>query len=369
MLPASRLLSVLALVALTTMSSTKSVAASNHDTLQYVEQAMADYLALQANGSTTTSAPTEAATSTPIQTFDGPNCHFSAENATLLTVDCKTDHLRFIGLGDWGETSDTAGVLAVRDGVWAAAATGDYEYILALGDNYYENGVANVTDSQWHTSWYDRFEIGTKLTLPWLAILGNHDWYGNATAQIDYGLSGEDGSQFWMMPSKFFNIVNTVSSGDVLKMVVADTMTLNSTEDFAWLEQEYTDYSAAMTLAIGHHHLYSEGGAGDNTNAPMVKLREMIDGNDRVKAYIAGHEHDMQYLRANGTDYFQQGGGGRTISIEDHPGTEAEVVFYKAEYGFATYDIDLANHTMDITYFVYSLDGEFVDELTFHRFY
>jgi tartrate-resistant acid phosphatase type 5 len=327
--------------------------------------------ALTPSASTPSPSPSPSPSSTPSQTFQTSRCVLSETSEKRMDIDCSSDRLRFIGLGDWGETTNTTGVLAVRDGLWKAAATGDYDFILAVGDNFYNNGVANTSDSTWDSLWFYRYGIGAEMSLPWVALLGNHDWYGSGQAQIDYGHAQERGSKFWMMPSKDFNIFYRNAAGEALKMVVVDTMTLNGT-GLAWAKQEYAneDGEASLVLAVGHHHIYSQGGAGDNSSTAMVELNEVIQSEPQVRAYIAGHEHDMQYLRANGTDYFQIGGGGRTVDeTQVSPGTRAEVVFYEKRYGFAMFDVDLAARVVAVTYNVYNTSGVLVDEITFTRQY
>lgn len=388
-----RVLTAFAALATTalTLEAVDSVANGSMTTLEEIEEAFAAFLSSSSPSPTptltsavppSTPTPTPTVTSaasvsastpspTPSQTFQTSRCLLSETNEKRLDIDCSSDRLRFIGLGDWGETTNTTGVLAVRDGLWKAAATGDYDFVLAVGDNFYNNGVTNTSDLTWDLLWFYRYGIGAELSLPWVALLGNHDWYGSGQAQIDYGHANEAGSKFWMMPSEDFNIFYHNAAREVLKIVVVDTMTLNDT-GLAWAKQEYAnkDGEASLVLAVGHHHIFSQGGAGDNSSAAMVELNEVIQSEPQVRAYIAGHEHDMQYLRANGTDYFQIGGGGRTVDeTQVSPGTRAEAVFYEKRYGFAMFDVDLTSRVVAVTYNVYNTSGAQVDEITFTRHY
>lgn len=174
-----------------------------------------------------------------------------------------------------------------------------------------------------------------------------------------------------MMPSKEYTIHYKDAVGEVLKMVVVDTNYLNET-GLAWAASEYAnaDGEAALVLAVGDHHIYSAGGAGDNSTAAMVALNEVIQSSP-ARAYLAGHEHDMQYLHSGGVDYFQLVGGGRTVdSAAVAPGTSAdEVVFYARRYGFALFDVDLSRRVMAVTYHVFNSSGARVDEVRFSRKY
>lgn len=297
-------------------------------------------------------------------------CDVTIKSDKLIDVSCaKSDRIKFIGLGDWGETSETTGVLAVRDGLVKQAQTGEYAFILAVGDNFYNNGVASVNDSQWRTTWYERWGVGSNITLPWIALLGNHD-YGNASAQIAYFNSSQPEHEYWLMPSQNYSVDATIASGEKFKLVITDTQYIGADADYEWLAEEFADDSASLVYSVGHHNIYSAAAAGDNSSSWMVRLRDVIEDTTSVKAYICGHEHDMQYLRANSTDYFMIGGGGRSLSEgQTYPGTAAETVYFSNSYGFALYDVDPVNKVVDITYHVYNSSGVRTDVITFTRYY
>ena len=64
-------------------------------------------------------------------------------------------------------------------------------FLIALGDNFYNNGVASVTDSLWSSVYTNVYNYDS-LQIPWYAIFGNHDYgsnkgAGSTQAQIDFG--------------------------------------------------------------------------------------------------------------------------------------------------------------------------------------
>lgn len=89
----------------------------------------------------------------------------------------------------------------------AANSTPAPSFVLALGDNFYVNGVANAYDVLWNYLWTDVYLRYPSLCIPWYAVLGNHDYgggesYSNAQVQrsqlqIDKGL--------WNMPAKNYS--------------------------------------------------------------------------------------------------------------------------------------------------------------------
>jgi acid phosphatase len=90
----------------------------------------------------------------------------------------------FIAIGDWGregkygqqETADQMGIFAEKDGT---------DFVLTLGDNIYDAGVTSVSDPKWQTC-FENIYTAKSLQIPWYVTLGNHDYYGNIQAQIDY---------------------------------------------------------------------------------------------------------------------------------------------------------------------------------------
>ncbi|DAZ92701.1 TPA: hypothetical protein N0F65_008294 [Lagenidium giganteum] len=297
-------------------------------------------------------------------------CKLSQQNPQLLNLDCQSDHIRFIGMGDWGETYEHGGVIAVRDGVLADAKTGSIDFILALGDNFYDKGVQTIDDKLWTTTWYDRFRIGTELTLPWISLLGNHDHYGNADAEVEFSKATKPGSEYWIMPEKFYSVDAKGTTGKKIKLMLTDTMIIDPASHFDWINKEVDDPDAAYVLALGHHHIYSAGGRGDNKkDAKMQAFRELLESKSQVKAYFCGHEHDMQYLRSAQTDYFMMGGSGRTMDNDPAKGTSAEVVYYQKNYGYAVFDLDLATSVMTVTYNVFNKDGKKIDQQVWQRNY
>lgn len=65
-----------------------------------------------------------------------------------------------------------------------------------------DDGVANTTDPQWQ-SIYSSVYTHPALSIPWYAILGNHDYHKNPQAQIDYYLEHQDNR--WTMPAHFYS--------------------------------------------------------------------------------------------------------------------------------------------------------------------
>jgi tartrate-resistant acid phosphatase type 5 len=57
---------------------------------------------------------------------------------------------------------------------------------LALGDNFYFNGVKDIDDKRFVETYETVFTSEYLRNTSWFALMGNHDHYGNASAQIEY---------------------------------------------------------------------------------------------------------------------------------------------------------------------------------------
>lgn len=67
----------------------------------------------------------------------------------------------------------------------ATADAVDAKFTLALGDNFYFDGVTDVNDKRFQST-YEKVFQATSLDTPWYFIAGNHDHNGNVSAQIAY---------------------------------------------------------------------------------------------------------------------------------------------------------------------------------------
>jgi acid phosphatase len=72
------------------------------------------------------------------------------------------------------------------------------QFVVGLGDNFYSAGVDSIRDQKWKSVWED-VSKGKVGTMPWYVVMGNHDWYGNFRAQIEY-------SKVNSMPDYFYDL-------------------------------------------------------------------------------------------------------------------------------------------------------------------
>lgn len=224
--------------------------------------------------------------------------------------------VQFIAVGDWGSggkgqrlIAEAMAEKAKRDSVW---------FVLVLGDNFYQDGVASIQDEQWKTK-FEEMYWQPSLQIPFYAVLGNHDYRTNPQAQVDYtGLSSR-----WRMPARYYNFVRPIDSMYRIDFFCLDTYPLSdlSSEDVGqsrdtagvlrqlqWLEEDLAGSTALWKIVMGHHALYSNGEHGNNKG--LVTLLEPLFDRFDVDLYIAGHDHHQELLKpVRGVEYIVSGGG------------------------------------------------------------
>ena len=74
-----------------------------------------------------------------------------------ITRDDTADSFNFIFFGDWGWNSFNQSLTAYEMGVMAWVI--DAQFIVALGDNFYADGVTDTQDSLWEEVYHDIYTI------------------------------------------------------------------------------------------------------------------------------------------------------------------------------------------------------------------
>jgi acid phosphatase len=224
--------------------------------------------------------------------------------------------LSFLVVGDWGEHSD--GQVAVAEAMASVAAEIGSAFVISTGDNFYSSGVASVDDPQWTTTFEQAFSAQS-LQTPWYAVLGNHDYRGSISAELDYTVHSER----WRMPARYWQQDVPIGDG-VAAFFFLDTFPLThlptlrarvpvlgdaseAHAQLAWLERALSSSSARWKFAVGHHPIVSSGSHGDSP-ALVEHLRPLLSRYN-VAAYFNGHDHDLEYLRDGRLSYVCSGAG------------------------------------------------------------
>jgi len=246
----------------------------------------------------------------------------------------------FAVLGDWGR--DTPEQHHVAAAMGRAAAEAGSDFVLAIGDNFYSDGVTSTDDPLWQ-SVFEGVYTHPALQVPWYALLGNHDYRGNPQAQLDYSAR----SKRWRMPGRYYQVADaSLQRGDAELfaidtspfveryraddgMIGNNTRSQDTKQQLAWLDHALSQSRAKWKLVTGHHPIRS-GGSGHGDQPEIIAQVLPILNRHGVQAYIAGHDHDLQHIRRDGIDMIQCGGGMEARPVQPVEGTR----FCRAAAGF-----------------------------------
>jgi len=225
--------------------------------------------------------------------------------------------VRVLAFGDFGTGSASQRQVAATMAEWHRKSP--FDFGVTLGDNFYVAGISSPTDARWKTQWE---ELYGPLGIKFYATFGNHDWVisDSPAAEILYS----ERSASWRMPSPYY----TFTAGPV-QFFALDTNEVSDAQ-LAWLDGELKQSNSRWKVVYGHHPIYSDGEHGDSA-VLKEKLLPLLKG--RVDVYLAGHDHILNHVKAEGGVEFLVSGGGGAGLYKVRPG--ARSLFAESKNGFA----------------------------------
>lgn len=254
--------------------------------------------------------------------------------------------VRFVVMGDTGEgnTAQREVAVAIRD----LCAREGCDFVLLLGDNFYESGVESVTDPQWTTKFEEPYR---DIELPFYPVLGNHDYGGNLFGIRQGGLGNEFDrgpievaysahSTRWEMPATHY----AMRIGDV-GIIALDTNSIlwgniENGDQRAWYAEALREVEGARWVILAGHHPYLSNGRHGNAGSyesievggvelpnplPILNgasVRNFFDDLvcGTVDIYFAGHDHNRQMIDEPdalcGAHIVVSGAGAKTTGFE-----------------------------------------------------
>lgn len=249
-----------------------------------------------------------------------------------LPAQARGPALNFVVIGDWGrEGREHQTDVAIQMSRRAVAI--DSQFVISVGDNFYDNGVASVTDPQWKTSFEDVYSRPGLMT-KWHVILGNHDYQrsGKPEAQIAYSQVDPR----WSLPSPYYMRTERLADGTVADLFFIDTSAYiqhyydigsvvhvdraQPEPQMRWLEQALAGSRAGWKIVVGHHQVFANTAPGDYVGDDMVQRFKPLLDRYGVHAYINGHEHNLQHIIRDRVNYITCGAGSQTDAVTAPPG-------------------------------------------------
>ncbi len=254
--------------------------------------------------------------------------------------------IRLVALGDFG--SGDRHQLAVAQAMARRHREQPFDLGVTLGDNFYRCGVRSLHDPIWKTRWEDLY---TPLGIPFYASLGNHDYghppvicpHNRASPKAQVDRTGH--SKSWRMPARNY----TYRAGPA-RFFVIDTEAWSPAQA-AWLEKALRETmeepGVSWRIVYGHHPMYT---SGVHLNQRRIgALRRDLSAlfrDAKVDLYMAGHDHDMEHLSADGVHYLINGAGGAHLRRVRK--TTPESIFNAAVNGFL--DLTIGERTLTVRF-------------------
>jgi hypothetical protein len=235
--------------------------------------------------------------------------------------------VRFIAMGDGGEGNDNQ--YQVANTLEMLCPEIGCDFVLYLGDNFYDEGVDGVTDTQFATKFEEPY---ADLEMPFYIVFGNHDYgliannWGKADYQIDYSAFSDK----WTLPAPWydFEVENTHFFALDSSRIFWD---YQWDQQLEWLQQGTANSGAPWKFAFGHHPYISNGAHGNAGNyeglpfpIPLISGEDVKDFMEDgvcgdIDVYFCGHDHNRQWLEpACGTEFVVSGAAAKYTDLEHH---------------------------------------------------
>jgi hypothetical protein len=270
-----------------------------------------------------------------------------------------------------------------------AAQAIDANFVINTGDSFYDGGIETVTDDQVKTSFLNVYNQPMLRTLNFYSVLGNHEYRGSAQAVLE--IPGRN--QRFKMDGRWYAKTFRSVGNAYVQMIFIDTspmiesyripgydsandIMLNRAdgitsqwskieEQMSWIEGRLQNerYNFSMRIVVGHHPIYDYSAhRGEKRNFLQTRLGPLLEQYN-VTAYIAGHDHSLQFiqLKQSSVAHFVSGGGSKVSPSGETPDTpESAIQFYYVKNGFmacAAYDDELRLAVVD-------MEGQVLDSTT-----
>ena len=238
-------------------------------------------------------------------------CAALSDDANVIEI--AKDDVNIIAVGDWGGLPTwpwfSPGQKSVAKAMDKVAGQMGSDFVLALGDNFYFDGISGDAHSKRFEKTFQDVYEGANLQIPWYVCAGNHDYKGNITAQISY--TDVDPTGRWIFPKEYHAHIYQANNVRV-HVILLDTIELNNVseehlnknegdegyfsaiplaeksvaqEQWDWLENELSTSTANYILVGGHFPVFSACSHG-NTPTLIRHLKPLLEQYDAH--YLSG---------------------------------------------------------------------------------
>ncbi|XP_057804919.1 purple acid phosphatase 17-like [Salvia miltiorrhiza] len=292
-------------------------------------------------------------------------CRISADLERFEQTTKGDGTLRFLVVGDWGRKGEfNQSRVAFQMG--RIGEKMDIDFVVSTGDNFYDNGLKGVEDPNFVDSFTDIY-TAKSLQKQWFNVLGNHDYRGDAVAQLSPLLRKIDSR--WLCLRSF--IVNA----ELAELFFVDTspfvdeyFTNPGDHVYDWrdvspvktyiahllkdLELALENSKATWKIVVGHHAIRSVSHHGDTLEL-VDQLLPILQAND-VDLYINGHDHCLQRISDTKSpiQFLTSGAGSKAWRGDVNTSNDQGLKFFYDGQGFMSVDLTYT-HVVIIFYDVF----------------
>tara|TARA_Y100001970_G_scaffold277540_1_gene381914 strand:- start:581 stop:1495 length:915 start_codon:yes stop_codon:yes gene_type:complete len=212
---------------------------------------------------------------------------------------------QLIVLGDIGEYNNTLKQI-VNIG---KSKLKNNDKMILLGDNFYPDGVNSINDKLWNDYKFIFNDIPNNNIH---IVLGNHDYHQNPLSQVN--------NNYWNTPNCYYKLkfnnntdlffIDTIQlypghcfiSKNMIEKIHNKPINILINEQLQWLDKELSKSINKNKIVFGHYPIISNG-EYNNYMKPLHKLLYPIFKKHNVRAYVSGHDHNIQYMKKEDNGY------------------------------------------------------------------
>ncbi|GAB2292727.1 Purple acid phosphatase 8 [Dionaea muscipula] len=274
--------------------------------------------------------------------------------------------ITFLVVGDWGRKG-TFNQSRVATSMGRIGQDLGIDFVISTGDNFYTDGLKGEHDPAFVES-FTRVYTAKSLQTPWYTVLGNHDYRGDAGAQLSPVLRKLDTR--WLCLRSF--IVNAGMADiffvDTTPFVQSyytdrdhayDWRGIGSPKDYirnilTSLDLALKTSAATWKIVVGHHAIKSAGYHGDTTEL-LQQLLPILQAN-KVDFYVNGHDHCLQQIRDTKSkiQFFTSGAGSKAWRGDTKHLKRTDLNFFYDGQGFMS--VQLGRNKLEIKF--YDINGK-----------
>ncbi|KAH9724565.1 Purple acid phosphatase 17 [Citrus sinensis] len=282
-----------------------------------------------------------------------------------ISTETKNDEplsLSFLVIGDWGRRG-AFNQSQLTSQMGRIGEKLDIDFVVSIGDNFYDNGLSGEDDTAFEKSFSKIYTVKS-LQKQWYSILGNHDYRGDAEAQLSpllriidrrwiclrsFIVNAKLAEIFFVDTTPFVNMYFSKAEGHTYNwrgIISRKAYRANILKD---LESAFKKSMAKWKIVVGHHAIRSIGHHGDTQELirhilPLLKTYDVdfyMNGHDHCLEHISDRESPIQFLTSgagskawrgnikeengDGLNFFYDGQGFMSVKLTQF---EAEIKFY-----------------------------------------